>query len=508
MSERQTEKYRVETGRGVRGPNIPDNWKKYIVDLAVVIEPHKPRMLLADEIVERMRQSRDIKDRLPERESIAKLISSARTYPKSSLDEPWSIAASVKYGISPEASKDLFDIWRFSLAMDRPISIRQAKWIAYIRNLFYQPISTGNRYSDKVNRNLWLIRQSWLYSILERASRIMGEEHFDTTDLDAASFMPTWEYATALKLGKVSHVNYSQEAMTRIEKHGTSLTSPPHSVKSVEQAVWHNVRTEPPQHMEIMGLGFTNEVLQEEDDLIAAYWLMYLSKGPLWNNLPERAEVSEILKARRQQREKGVFVPDSGGFPDDSLYSRQLAIRIRLREWVKKHSPMTIRDYHTLTAQHPALVLSPKLLTMVGYEVPPEDLKLYAKLHENELKQEHLGWDLIPAEVQQRFINDNETDEDLDLLNNADSQKEIEKSKREQEFIKLVQQSGGEPKIGKAKFWQSIRAEWIKKYPKASQQFPEAFQMEYVRLIKEGKVHLNREKEAHNERSHSQEVQE
>ena len=454
-----------------------------------------PRLALAVELKKLIEEMGEIP---PTEETMIKKISEARNLPYTAEDKPWSIAASVKYGISPEASKDLFDIWRFSLAIDRPISIRQAKWIVYIRNLFYQPISTGNVYSDKVNRNLFLIKRSWLYSILERASRIMRGEYFDTANLDAASFMPNWERATAWKLGKVSSVDYSQEALAKIEKNGTSLTSPPVSIQSVEQAVWHSVRTAPPPDMELMDIGLGGKPLSEEDDLVAAYWLMYLSRGPLWNNLPERAEVSEILKAQRQQREKGVFVPDSGGFLDDSLYSRQLAIRIRLREWVKKHSPMTIRDYHTLTAQHSALVLSPKLLTMVGYEVPPEDLKLYAKLHENELKQEHLGWDLIPAEVQQRFINDNETDEDLDLLNNADSQKEIEKSKREQEFIELVQHQGGVP-VGKSRkekkaFWNSIRDEWIKKYPSYAKNKlwypqPEDFEIEYARLI--GKRNLN-----------------
>jgi hypothetical protein len=133
---------------------------------------------------------------------------------------------------------------------------------------------------------------------------------------------------------------------------------------------------------------------------------------------------------------------------------------------------------------------------MVGYEVPPEDLELYAKLHKNELKQEHPGWDLIPAEVQQRFINDNETDEDWALLNNADSQGDIEKRKREQEFIRLVQQSGGEPEKGFDIFWETIRKKWIKKHPEDTQESPEAFKIEYARLIKEGKVHLNREKEA------------
>ena len=406
------------------------------------------------------------------------------------LDEPWSIGASVNFGISPEANRDLFDIWRVSLAIDQPISIRQARWIVYLRTLYPYAVDS---YSVKVSRNLWLISQSWLYSIRERVSEIMGEKHFDTTDLDSASFMSPWELNTAVKLGKVSEVVFPLEHLTKLEESGTVLTGPPRQGFSVEQAVWHNVRAKPPQHLEIFAIGFLGEVLPEEDDLVCAYWLRHLSKGPRWNELPRRPEVTRELQKRRQLQEKGHFVLDSGGFPDDSLYSRQLAIRNRLREWVKKHSSMTIRDYHTLTAQHPALVLNPKLLTMVGYEVPPEDLKLYAKLHENELKQEHLGWDLIPADVRQRFIHDEQTDDDLTVLEDADNQSKIKQKQLEQEFIELVQHQGGVP-VGKTRkeqetFWKLIRDEWNKKHPDSiNKMIPvtwEDFRDNYETLIQE-----------------------
>tara|TARA_Y100000310_G_scaffold281082_1_gene301319 strand:+ start:22837 stop:22989 length:153 start_codon:yes stop_codon:yes gene_type:complete len=50
MSERQIEKNREETEREGRGPNIPDDWKRYIMVQATRIGSYKPRMLLADEI--------------------------------------------------------------------------------------------------------------------------------------------------------------------------------------------------------------------------------------------------------------------------------------------------------------------------------------------------------------------------------------------------------------------------------------------------------------------------
>ena len=86
--------------------------------------------------------------------------------------------------------------------------------------------------------------------------------------------------------GNVSSITFSEEALAKIEKHGTSLTSPSHSVKTVEQAVWFSIRTKPPPDQEISDdiIPFI-ELLEEETDLIAAHWLMYLSKGSKWKLL-------------------------------------------------------------------------------------------------------------------------------------------------------------------------------------------------------------------------------
>lgn len=286
------------------------------------------------------------------------------------LDEPWSLGASVKHDIPPDASKDLSDMWRVSLAIDRPISIRQAKWIVYLRTLYQgQSIFTQN-YSDKVARNFELISQSWLYSIKERVSEIIGEKHFDTTSLDALISMPYthWEYETAVKLGKVSLLKFPQEVLAKIEKSGVPLVSPPRSVKSVEQAVWYHVRHEPPPHLEVIAIGFQDKVLPEEADLVAAYWLMYLSKGPLWNRLPEQPDIQKALKLQKLNKRRF----DSGGFPDDSIYSRQSSIRRRLLQWVEQNFNKPNPEYVGILSQlMPATPtnLDPDLLKAVGYEI-------------------------------------------------------------------------------------------------------------------------------------------
>jgi len=495
---------------GKRGrPSIKPHVKQLIYARALR-DKDIPRPALAAEL--RKFISDEMGEIPPTEETMIKLISEGRNLPATDEDEPWSVAASVKYGWPPEATKDLFDIWRASLAMGNPISIRQAKWIVHIRNLFYEPISTGNMYSDKVNRNLWLIRQSWLYSLLERASQITGEKYFDTANLDAASFMLNWERATALRLGNVSPVNYSQEALAKIEKFGTSLTSPPVSVKSVEQAVWFHVRDEPPPHMEMMASGSFDEVLPEEDDLVAAYWLTHLSRGLLWNNLPPQTEVLRFYEQQRRLRETGHFVPDSGGFPDDSLYSRQLRIRYKLLEWVKTdlfrrlllHPVRTGSVIETWAlanrVEGPGYATPPfnaTLLKTVGYEVTFKQMETWLKLHEQELQVQHEGFDLLPADVRERFILDEQTFNDKEALENANMEaknsKETRQKQIEQEFIDLVEQKGRPPDNSAGykaieNFWLSIRDEWIKKYPEYKKKSPYGYlqwqevETEYERL--------------------------
>jgi len=404
--------------------------------------------------------------RVPSHENLIKMISEARNHAPNHLDEPWSIAASLKYGIPPEANRDLFDIWRVSLAIDRPLSIRQARWIVYLRDVRPEDLPQ-NTYPEKVRRSLELISQSWLYSIRERVSEIMGEEHFDTTALDAVSFIPPWECNTAVKLGKVPVLMFSQEQLTKLGESGISLHGPPRSGSSVEQAVWHKVRESPPPGQEITDLGLGEEIWSEEDDIVSAYWLMYLSKGSKWDSLG---------------------------------YFEQRGVRYELRNWIKTHSNMSLRDYYSLHKQrekNAALIFNAMLLKKVGYEITPEDIELWFEFRKQQLKAQHKGYDQLLPDIQQRFIHDEQTPDDKEALERADYQVVLKQKQLEQEFIELVQHQGGAPSNKKGykivkDFWVSVRDEWVKKYPKYKKTLGgylqwEEVQAEYERIIEEHK---------------------
>lgn len=124
----------------MRGSNIPDDWKRYIMRQAI-IESYKPRMLLADEILEQMKQSRDVKDKLPERESIGKIISTTRNHPKSPLDEVWSVGCLAQYDIPPEVLPAVLQFYEKRLREEEQhFTIREALWIGRLYKVIDDPI--------------------------------------------------------------------------------------------------------------------------------------------------------------------------------------------------------------------------------------------------------------------------------------------------------------------------------------------------------------------------------
>jgi len=131
--------------------------------------------------------------------------------------------------------------------------------------------------------------------------------------------------------------------------------------------------------------GFFDEVLPEEADLVAAYWLTYLSKGPLWNNLPEQPEIKKRREEFFRQARKRIF--DSGPSPDDSLYSRQSSVRRRLVKWVgqnfNKPNPEHVGLFSQLLPATPTN-LDPDLLKAVGYEITANNDNNQVKEAQNE----------------------------------------------------------------------------------------------------------------------------
>ena len=107
-----------------KGPKIKDSVKWRIYQEAI-----KNRAEPRDAVAERIEQFLEDKEFVPSRDTLVKMISSARNRDDPE-DRPWTVSALADYEIPPEALPVVMDAWTNELELDRHLTIRQAKWIA------------------------------------------------------------------------------------------------------------------------------------------------------------------------------------------------------------------------------------------------------------------------------------------------------------------------------------------------------------------------------------------
>lgn len=251
------------------------------------------------------------------------------------VDQPWSLGASEKHGIPPEASKDLLEIWKTRLATGRFFSIREAKWAARLRNIV----------QDKYFLGHW----AELYALREQTCDFLLIAP-ETSDLDASLVMTAWEQETAKAIGMLEPIKLTSPYETWIVvtkpflkplQFGLSrlVVGTAEEVALVEKGAMVKKKGLALQPLEDLKLS-------EEAEWVYVFWLEYLSEGPKWRNLsPEKHR--EIL--------------------------------LQLRDWVKNH-PWAQREFNweiwsefnwetEESTEFTRLLKPTQLLKMVGYEV-------------------------------------------------------------------------------------------------------------------------------------------
>ena len=124
----------ISTYRG-RGPSVPDN----VVNLIAEVYIKDPNQTAKEVMVEVHRRLQEppygqLRPGWPALSYIQKaLIKIRKNESELSLDpedRPWSVAALADYDIPPEALPVVMNVWAKALVYDRPLTIRQVKWIA------------------------------------------------------------------------------------------------------------------------------------------------------------------------------------------------------------------------------------------------------------------------------------------------------------------------------------------------------------------------------------------
>ena len=224
---------------------------------------------------------------------------------KEAEDKPWSLAKSIEYNFSPEATADLLNLSRWCLAAGLPFTIRHAKWACYLRDAYHARGS--NHILAKLVPGMFYSMCD-RYAMQDRVSPVINKS-LDTIGLDAfISFDSWWEQMTALWVGKLDKVDVMIESETRAK---LSIKEPAYGRRAD-----FVILSELDLFNENYGEFIDPNNIDSEIIRIFAYWLRYLSKGTKWVNKSkdERREIAKTLQEEISQEAASVLQGEFGHF--------------------------------------------------------------------------------------------------------------------------------------------------------------------------------------------------
>ena len=99
---------------------------RWYVSQQALVNRTEPR----DSVAERIETYLEDKEPVPSRDTLNKMISSARNNPDPK-DKPWSLLTLSDYDIAAEALPTVFELWAYALGeYKNPLTIREIKWAA------------------------------------------------------------------------------------------------------------------------------------------------------------------------------------------------------------------------------------------------------------------------------------------------------------------------------------------------------------------------------------------
>ncbi len=272
-----------------KGPKISAAVAELIATEAIERRDMNREALAAklEDMIERMGQP------VPVTDTIKQMISKARNAPDP-LNDPWTLAASAKSGISPDALPAVLRVWKLCLATDQWFTIRHAKWVGQLYTVM-----------EDINQ---LVAWTQYYALRERARELTKtEEPFESSTLDARLVMDWWECLTAQAVGKVDAPIIPMDDMVMgldgfqpVDGDGEKAALMAESFAYWRMTVENSIPDQFNQVQYVLeNLSPLGEAgLPDEAAWVYTHWLMYLSKGPKWNELSAKEYVDIVTRLR------------------------------------------------------------------------------------------------------------------------------------------------------------------------------------------------------------------
>lgn len=174
------------SGKREDGRRRPRKLSKIVMRLIVeraIRERNKPRDYLADELIKEIEENGDI---APTPETMKRYISKARnsTNPK---DKIWTIGACEEFDsyFPPDSLPTIYE--SINLIGQSLFTIRQMIWLIRLKPLVQKIFSRELAFEEASRIGIPILIADY-YAFAELTSEILGENQFDTQDLDQAFF--------------------------------------------------------------------------------------------------------------------------------------------------------------------------------------------------------------------------------------------------------------------------------------------------------------------------------
>ena len=269
---------------------IPPHIKRLICEAALKV-PRKRRDAIATELQAAIEARRE---RVPAYETLLKMISEYRSKGQTELDTPWSLGSLANHYLPTDDLSDVVEVWKRCLAIETPFTIREARWVTWLRSTIPDLEESG---WDRESRLGVLYAWASQYALRERATEALGIDN-DTWDLDAELVsMGAWEWHTALSVGALAprfarreenrRISDREDAIERDSAHYSPVIGGwPHEAVERELGGLDGWITAESERATSQGSWKFEPIASPEESRVYAYWLRHLSKGPNWDGIP------------------------------------------------------------------------------------------------------------------------------------------------------------------------------------------------------------------------------
>jgi len=212
-------------------------------------------------------------------------------------DAEWNLGLSKQLKLSPEASGDLLGVWAFCLPRDTEFTVRQAKWVCYLRST--RCAIQGQR--KLIKNHLWYF--SLLYAHRERICRALNIE-LDTTDLDILIGLTKVEINTARRVGVLDN-----KQLNTLPNALPEAGIP--EVYGIRKPIYHALTDFSDDSSFVASI----ENLEDSGEVtnILVYWQRYIWEAPKYATLSEKeqrdinSKLIQYILAAQKNKSSGFF---------------------------------------------------------------------------------------------------------------------------------------------------------------------------------------------------------